>query len=142
MKIREAVKKDVKEISEIFRKESNKKPYFQKWDKKTALEKIKKSLKEGDIRIVGIGEEIAGFIILKSDFKKKEVYIDELWLRSDYQGKGIGTTLINFIENEYKKKGINIIGVMVNQMAKAVNFYRKLKYKKKHAFYYMTKRLR
>ena len=37
MKIRKARKADFKEISEIFRVESAKKPYLQKWNKKTAL---------------------------------------------------------------------------------------------------------
>ncbi len=45
MIIRKAKKSDLKKISEIFRVETAKKPYFQEWNKETALEKIKNSLK-------------------------------------------------------------------------------------------------
>ena len=48
--IRKAKKKDLKKISEIFRIESNKKPYFQGWTKKTALDDTKKSFKEEEIK--------------------------------------------------------------------------------------------
>ena len=42
MKILKAKKKNLREISEIFRIESAKKPYFQRWNKRTAIKKINK----------------------------------------------------------------------------------------------------
>jgi len=141
MKIRKAKKGDLKEIAEIFRVETTKEPYIQDWNKKTALEKIKELFKEQDIFIVALGDKIAGFITIEVDKSKKKIYIDELWLRAEYQGKGIGTNLMNFAEDYYKKIGIKTITVMANQKARAVEFYEKLNYKVKHKFIYFIKKI-
>ena len=142
MKIRKATKLDLDKIVEIFRIESAKKPYVQKWTQKTALEKIKTSLKENDVYVIIINKNVVGFTICKVDIKKKEVYGDELWLSSDYQRRGLGKSLMKFLENIYKKKGIKTFTLIANQKAGAVQFYKKLNYKEKHRFIYFTKKLK
>ena len=143
MKIRKATKKDLKEISNLFRIESAKRPYFQKWTQKTALEKITNSFKKDDIHIVMVEKKIVGFIISRIRMKKgKEVYVDEFWLKPDYQRKGVGKILLKFIEDKYKKRGISRIGLVANRKAGAVHFYKKLKYKVEQEFFYMAKKLK
>ncbi len=142
MKIRKATKKDLKEISDIFREETSKQPYFQKWTQKTALEKVHEFFKKDDIHLVLVERKIVGFVVSRINSEGKEAYIEELWLRSAYQGKGTGTILMNFVEENYKNKGVASIGIMANQKAKAVYFYKKLRYKIKHAFFYMSKKLK
>ena len=141
MKIRKAKKEDLKAISEIFRTEANKKPYLQKWTRKTALHDITKSFKKEDIYIVFSNKKIAGFIIVSLD-DKKEVYIDELWLNSEYQRKGIGRKLMEFIEISYKSKGAKLIKLTANQKTGAVKFYKKLNYKVSNKLLRMTKKLK
>ncbi len=142
MKIRKATKKDLKEIAEIFRIETAKKPYFQDWTKKTAFDKISNSLKEEEMYVIMVDNKLVGFVTLKPDNKNKEVYVDELWLKLDYQGKGLGKALINFIEKEARKEGMKKIILMANQKAGAVKFYEKLNYKEKHRFVYFVKELK
>lgn len=141
MKIRKVTKEDLVEISDIFRVESAKKPYFQKWNKKTALRDITKSFKEDDFYIYVIDKKIVGFIISQIN-ENNEGYVNELWIIKEFQGKGIGKALTKFIEDKYKKKEVKSIGLTANQKAGAVNFYKKLKYKVKHELFYMIKELK
>jgi len=143
IKIRKATKKDLKDISNIFRKETSKRPYFQKWTQKTALEKIIEFFKKGDIYLVMIEKKIVGFIILHISlgYNGKEAFIDELWLKSDYQGKRIGKILMRFIEDKYKDKGIKSIYLISDINSNAFCFYKKLKYKGYNDFVLMSKKL-
>jgi ribosomal protein S18 acetylase RimI-like enzyme len=142
-KIRKSIKKDLKEISEIFRIESAKKPYFQKWTKKTAFEKINEFFNKDDLFIAIKDNKIVGFVISYiEDDNKKKAYADELWLRQDYQGKGIGSSLMKFIENMYKNKGVEIIQLIAKKQAGAFKFYKKLKYKESDENVFLVKRLK
>ena len=140
MKIERAKQRDLNEISDIFIVESAKKPYKQKWTKKTALKKIKEFFKRGTIYLVRT-KEIIGFIIVDIDPKKEKTFIDELWLRHNYQGRGIGKTLIKFIENEYKKIGVKLIRLISKGKSEAFNFYKRLGYKESKELIFMDKKL-
>lgn len=140
VKIRRAKKEDLKKIAELFLIETSKKPYVQGWTRITSLEKIKELFKSEIIFVLEI-EEIVGFITIVPNKKKKEIYVDELWISKEYQGKGFGKMLMNFVEKTFKNKGMKKITLMANQEAGAVKFYKKLNYKIKHQFIYFTKDL-
>ena len=143
MIIKKATKKDLKEISDIFRKESSKKPYIQKWTQKTAFEKITKSYKENDIYLVLVDKKVAGFVISSiHPNNPKKAYIDELWLKSGYQGKGLGKSLVRFIEDKYKSRGVEIMQVVSKRKAGAFKFYNKLEYNESKELAFMDKRLK
>lgn len=138
--IRKAKKIDLKQISEILRIESAKKPYVQKWTKKTALERVSELSKKQIIHVALVDDKIIGFIT--SLIKDKGVYVDEFWITKKFQRKGIGNKLINTVEEFYKDKGAKTIGLMANQKAGAVKFYKKMGYSPKHTFFYMSKKIR
>ncbi len=140
--IRKAKKSDLKIVSELFRTESAKKPYFQEFNKKTAFEKITEFFKEYDLYLAIDNKKIIGFIALNINIKGKKAEVEELWLKPNYQGKGIGKSLMKFIEDKCKEKGIKSIGLMANQNSKALHFYKKLKYKVKHELLYMKKKIK
>lgn len=142
MKIRKATRKDLSAISKIFRIETAKKPYFQEWTKKTASEKVNTAFKNDDIYAAILKNKIIGFIICQKNKKKKQVYVDEMWLMAHFQGEGIGSTIMKYVEEHYKKRGFAAITLMANRKAKAVDFYKKLGYKAKHEFFYMIKKIR
>ena len=129
IKIRKATKKDLKEIAEILMKESSKKPYNEKYTLKIAIKEIRNFSKD-NLYVATTEKRIIGFIAtqITSEIEKR-AYVQELWLRLAYQGKGIGKNLVEFIEKMYKKKGIKIIRLVTKKNAKAFNFYKKLKYK-------------
>lgn len=141
MKIRKARKSDLKEIAEIFRIESSKKPYKQEWNEKTSIEKITSLFARGEIYLAEIYKEIVGFI----SFTKDEIdiiWINEFWLKQDYQRKGIGRKLLSFVEEKSKKEGFMAIEFMSHHKSNASKFYKKLKYKIKGTYIHMTKKLK
>jgi len=142
MKIRKATKKDFKEIAQILMKESSKKPYNEKYTMKIALKEVAKFSKD-ELYIATDEKEIMGFISsnITSDNKKK-AYIRELWLRPAYQKKGIGKTLVEFIEEIYKKKGVKTIRLLAKKNAGAFNFYKKIKYTELKEMVFMEKKLK
>ena len=142
MKIRKARKEDFKEIAEILIKESSKKPYDEKYNLKRALKEIIKFCKD-ELYVAINKKEITGFIASSITLdNKQKAYVNELWLKSIYQGKGIGKVLVKFIEEKYKKKGVNTIRLVAKRNAKAFDFYKKIKYKEYRELVFMEKRLK
>ena len=138
----QATEKHLKDIAEIFRVESAKIPYLQRWTSRTAFEKIKNSLKKDMVHVAIIEGKVVGFIVSKLDHKKKEAYVDELWIKKEHQGKGIGRKIMDFAEKEYEKLGMELIMLMANEKARAVKFYKKLNFKEKHRFIFFTKKIK
>ncbi len=129
--IKKAAENDLKSISEIFRKESSKKPYSQKWTEQTAFEKVKELFEKGHIYIALVNGEIVGFVSLSTNIweQSKCALIEELWIKSDQQRKGIGRLLVWFIETKCKENGISSIFTISNKKSAAFSFYKKQKYK-------------
>jgi len=140
--IRKAKKEDLKEIADIFIKESSKKPYNEKYTLKTGLKELR-ALAKDELYIALDKKQIIGFIAssITPDDKKK-AYIKEIWLRPTYQRKGIGKSLIKFIEDKYKKRRVNIIRVVAKRNAGAFNFYKKVKYAEYKELVFMEKKLK
>jgi len=141
MKIRKARKKDLKEIAKIFREESAKKPYNTKYSLASALKGVLEMF-ECDLYVAMDEKKIAGFVashIIRST--KMKAYIDELWIKDNYQGSGIGKMLMGFIENTYARKGLRGILLVARKKAGAYNFYKKLKYREPGEMVFMEKKL-
>jgi len=142
VKIKKAKKRNFKEIAEILIKESSKKPYNEKYTLKTGLKEVN-DLAKNELYIATNEKKIIGFIASSiTPDNKKKAYIRELWLRPDYQRKGIGKSLMKFVEDKYKKRGINIIRVVVKRNAEAFNFYKKIKYTEYKELVFMEKKLK
>ncbi len=62
---------------------------------------------------------------IKHWYSGTEYYIEELCIRPDRQGKGIGAIFLKEIEIEIKKDGIVQIFLQTESNAPAYNFYRK-----------------
>jgi ribosomal protein S18 acetylase RimI-like enzyme len=140
-KIRKAGKRDLKEIAEIFRVESAKKPYNTKFTKISALKDILNCF-ENDIYIAISEEKIVGFLashILKSD--KEIAFVDELWVRPKFQNRGVGKSLLDLIGEKYKKRGVIKLRLSTFKKAKAVGFYKKLNYEESKELIYLDKKL-
>ena len=110
---------------------------------------LKKDIRETWIRNFFLGKrgsklfifssrkKILGFILIIE--KKKNVIIDLIAVSQRQQNKGVGSSLVNHINNFYYKKGKKfIITGTQNYNKKAISFYKKMKFKflKKNYFYY------
>lgn len=72
------------------------------------------------------GDIIIGAIAGATFFK--EIYIDELVVKKVYRNKGIGSILLNSVENYYKNSGFNNINTCTNRF-QAPGFYAKCGFK-------------
>lgn len=142
MQIRKAKKKDFNEIAKILMKESAKPPYNERYNMKIAFREVNNFSKD-EFYVAENQKNILGFIAssIASDNKEKS-YINELWIKPEYQGKGIGKALVNFIEDFYKKKGIKIIRLLTKKNSKAFGFYKKINYKEYKSLVFMDKKLK
>ena len=142
MKIREAKEKDLKVIVDIFMIGSKKRPYLYKWTKKKVIDMFKPSLGKKELWVAVLDENVIGFIFAGvSSANNKIVYVDELWVIEKYQGKGTGKSLLLFVEEYHKKKGVNIIRFTAYSKSKATGFYKKLNYKASKDVVLMEKKL-
>jgi len=140
--IRKAIKKDFKEIANILVKESSKKPYDDNYNSKMAFKKISELSKQ-ELYAATKGKEIIGFIASNITLdNKKKAYIEELWLKPSYQRKGIGKSLVKFVEDIYKKRGVKIIRLVTKRNAGAFKFYKKINYQEYKELVFMEKRLK
>jgi len=73
-----------------------------------------KHLPQSETYIAVRNNEIVGFISMVNN------YLAALFVKNDWQGKGIGTALLNFI----KKKRKNIELKVFKKNSKSVNFYK------------------
>ncbi|MBD3247119.1 GNAT family N-acetyltransferase [Candidatus Pacearchaeota archaeon] len=141
MKIRKATKKDVKEVVGLFRKEYAKPPYNEKWPKKAAQKYV--GGKSEYFFVAVENNEIVGFIQgnIYSWYDGLRGHINEIVVDSKYQGKGIGKGLLNFIIKEFKKRKVKTLALSAKKKAKALDIYKKLKFKDE-GYISLKKRLR
>ena len=142
MKIRKAQQDDIYDIATIFRIETSKKPYCQKWTDKTALENIKSNFNKNDIYVMVLDNNIIGFIICEQSSDKKKVYVEELWILGKHQRKGYGEKVMKEIEKIYRQKQFNSISLVTDKRSMAFKFYKKINYKKHSVNVFLEKKLK
>jgi ribosomal protein S18 acetylase RimI-like enzyme len=131
MIIRKAKSGDLKDIAEIYRKAYSESPYYEKWNRKMALERVRDELEDGKIYVAEVEKKIAGFIAFSTYewFDGRWGYIDDFAMLKEYRGRGIGKMLMKKVEDDLRKTGVRTIDLRVHRKAKAFNMYKKLKYK-------------
>jgi len=102
----------------------------------TNAECIKKFLESDHQEIICVAsdnDKIIGFccgqVITSMCYIEKHGEITELYILENYRRQGIAKRLINFIESEFKKQGVNGIHVLTgDDNTKALCFYRSCGY--------------
>jgi len=80
-------------------------------------------IKEGEFCIINIDQEQAGFIYYEF-LNETFVRLEDLFLKEEYRGKGLGKQCLTILDNKLKSKGV--IACSVNVIPKntsAINFY-------------------
>ncbi len=142
VKVRIANKKDIPEVTKIFREEFSKRPFNDKWKKQSALKKIKHYFADDyEIYVAMIGKDIVGFIIFSTYEWTKgiEGFIDQIVVSNKFQGRGIGRKLMKLAENYFKKMKIKEIVLYTDRRALSAKFYENIGYKQGHMIAYLKK---
>jgi ribosomal protein S18 acetylase RimI-like enzyme len=108
-----------------------------------ALQQILNDRKFGMVHLVSIGNEVIGYLVLtfgfSLEFDGRNAFIDELYLREEYRGRGIGKESLRFVEALCQREGVKALHLEVergNTRAQAV--YRQAGYQD-HDRYLLTK---
>lgn len=142
MKIRKTKKSDLGGMAKLFVEEYSKPPYNDKWTKKEAINSTKLDIINGESYVAEEGGKIIGFItVTKETAEKIYLFIEDLVVKSDYQGKGIGKKLIEKLEEKYKRKNV-VISLSVNKQSLAYKLYKKLGYRENKINVIMSKKLK
>ncbi|MFX1511872.1 MAG: GNAT family N-acetyltransferase [Promethearchaeota archaeon] len=78
------------------------------------------------LKIENLHHEFVGFLWLDHDLKGKILWITSFVLRPLYQRKGLGTIIINKLENYAKVSGFKTLQLGVQRINPAIQFYKKL----------------
>ena len=104
MKIRNSSKKDIKEISLLFKRVFSEYPFNEKWSDKKSFDKIKKYYDSGKIMVACEKKKIVGFIIYRNVlWYEPNMFIDEMGVDKDYRKRGIATEMLKIVENHARK---------------------------------------
>lgn len=100
----------------------------------------------GHVWLIKAGNKVIGYIVLTLGFSLeyhgRDAIIDELYIREDYRGQGIGTRAIEFAAKESHSLGIDALHLEVERKnTKAHRFYRKVGFED-HDRYLLTKWLK
>jgi GNAT superfamily N-acetyltransferase len=110
---------------------------------RTALAKILDDDSLGRVWLIQHGDEAIGYVVLtfgySLEFRGRDAFIDELYIRENYRGQGVGMSVIQFIESVCPSLGIQALHLEVERKNTAAqNLYRKVGFKD-HDRYLMTK---
>jgi aminoglycoside 6'-N-acetyltransferase I len=127
---RRAKSNDLKGVTKIFVEEFAKEPYHENWDYEKALSKIKEYLKEGLCFVAISNEEVVGFIIFRGIIWNDglHLFVDEIVVKDQFQGKGIGKQLMNLAEKEYTQHGAILAELYCHKKSNSFKFYKKIGY--------------
>lgn len=129
IKLAKITKKDIPFIVRVVKKEFVKKPYYEKWAQKTAMQRVKEELKhysETCFLIKCNGKRV-GFILASGYcyFDGKRCFIEEFAIDSKYQNKGIGGKALEIFVEKMKEQGFTAVVLSSHKNSRAFNFYKK-----------------
>lgn len=129
MLIRPMTKSDLPCCADILCSVYNNDLWQCRWEKPTAIEYLSDFFQMA--KFVGYvieadGEILGGlFAHEKVWWNNSEVFIEEMFIRPDMQGKGLGSMLLGQVESYVREKGLAGITLSTNRYAPAPHFYRK-----------------
>lgn len=112
--IRKYEEKDLDIIMKIWQEENiNAHNFISKKYWENNYEYVKSILPKAEILVYTINENIVGFIGLNDN------YIEGIFIKKDFQGKGIGTELLKYLMKEKEKLSLRVY----EKNSKAIKFY-------------------
>ncbi|HLO47815.1 MAG TPA: GNAT family N-acetyltransferase [Kamptonema sp.] len=99
----------------------------------------------GKIWLIQKEDEVIGYIILtfgySLEYRGRDAFVDEFYLRPKHRGQGIGTQTLAFVENVCRGLGVQALHLEVDfENPDAQRLYQRVGYQRHHRFL-MTKDL-
>jgi aminoglycoside 6'-N-acetyltransferase I len=132
MLIRKLIKEDLENCISLFIEVFNQPPWNNKWTYDVAKHLFKDFWETpGFLGYVAIDESKENSIVAtiigkeKQWWRGKEYLIEEFFVKTELQGHGIGTRMLEFTYKDIKPLGIDNVILLTNTFAPAYNFYLK-----------------
>ncbi|SET18106.1 Acetyltransferase (GNAT) domain-containing protein [Natronincola peptidivorans] len=129
---REFIQTDLDQCISLFISVFNEAPWRDKWTDDTARRMLSDIINTPNFLgyVYLDGEEIIGFIFGHMEYwhDGNKFYLKEMCVKTNYQNKGIGGELINYLHDELKKKDISCIYLLTAKDSLAESFYKKNDY--------------
>jgi len=108
-----------------------------------ALEKLLSDNSLGRVWLIHLRGEAIGYIVLtlsySLEYGGRDAFIDEVYVRADHRGRGVGTSALAFAENACRSLGVRALHLEVERAnTNAHSLYRKVGFVD-HDRYLMTK---
>lgn len=128
--IKELAEDQFEEMKELFRSVFMAPPWNDDWSDRSQLDEYLRDLTEGrGVTSLGLYEDdkLTGISLgrIKHWYTGTEYCIDELCVKTDRQGKGLGTQFIALIEKYLLERGIGTIYLETGRDVPAFTFYKK-----------------
>jgi GNAT superfamily N-acetyltransferase len=103
---------------------------FVERDVRRALSQILSDASLGRVWVIESGPEAAGYLVLtlgfSLEFKGRDAFVDELFLRADFRGRGLGRRALRVAEEACRELGVRALHLEVDRAnATAHELYRR-----------------
>lgn len=121
---------DIEEIEELYRNIFTKSPWNDDWSDQKQLHQYIMDL-IGNLNSLALGLYVDGVLTglalgnIRHWYSGTQYYIDEFCIKTEEQGKGLGTCFLRYVEEYIKSKGINHIFLQTDTDMPAYHFYQK-----------------
>ncbi|HJR05746.1 MAG TPA: GNAT family N-acetyltransferase [Pyrinomonadaceae bacterium] len=110
---------------------------------RSALEKILNERAFGVVHLIRVGVETAGYLVVtfgfSLEFHGRDAFVDEIFLRDNFRGRGIGKAAIEFAAEICRAEGIAALHLEVERAnTRAQGVYRQAGFRD-HDRYLLTK---
>lgn len=146
MRIRELVAADIDTCVSLLMAAYNGPPWSNQWTKETGRRYLSDFVSGNSfIGLVAVeSDEIVGAVFAhrRTWWTNDEIYVDELFVRPDRQGRGCGKMLMAYIERLSEELGLGGATLLTNRYHPAKAFYEKIGYVAAEHVVFMYKEVR
>ena len=129
MNIRETKKDDIAVCADILCSVYNNELWQCRWSREVAIEYLTDlyNMQKFVGYVIEVDDTICGAIFAheKVWWNNSEVFVEEMFIKPEYQRKGYGSLLLKNVEEYIKEKGLAGITLSTNKYAPAPRFYKK-----------------
>ncbi|NMO97049.1 GNAT family N-acetyltransferase [Paenibacillus lemnae] len=145
MKVKQYQQMDLMECVNVFMQVCNQEPWNDSWIESTAERYLKDiTLTPGFLGITIIqNETIVGFVfgVIRHWWSGDEFFIHEMCVRSDLQNSGIGSILLQTLEEELINAKVGNITLLTDRNIPAETFYKKFGFSAVERLVFLNKNL-
>ena len=144
MRIKNATKKDIREIAKLMIEEFSKPPFKEKTTINSVIKSVNFYFKIGKAFVAIKDKKIVGIVVFKVEqwWEGPIILIEDLAVKEDFKKQGIGKNLTDKVEDYAKEIKAKAVSFTTHKKSSAVKFYTKQGYKIERNTLFMRKKIK